>query len=293
MIRSSTNSSPLTGRSAWDSASPATSQPTTTCARIWPTWRPCAPNRRNSRSQTTTTPPLPGWREHLDVRPDSPDLRQLAGPRIANLYRAYSGEHLWPRGLPIDRLAGSADLRFAPTVEGAPILCCQGLANGAPDIDAIHRLVFPDREFTFTPGGPIVLGPGVWCPTNSQNTLWRRPAFPFLYLPHTVSFRFTDILRGYVALRGIQALGGRLAFSRASVVQDRNPHRILRDFEQEIEVYLRAGEVIDLLESTPLEGRADADLRTMYQALAGAGIVRAEELHAVDAWLDDLAALSR
>lgn len=77
------------------------------------------------------------------------------------------------------------------------------------------------------------------------------------------------------------------------MVQDRNPHRILRDFEQEIEVYLRAGEVIDLLESTPLEGRADADLRTMYQALAGAGIVRAEELHAVDAWLDDLAALSR
>ena len=103
----------------------------------------------------------------------------------------------------------------------------QGLADLDPDVDAIYRLT-SNKEVTFDKGDPIVLGKETWCPFNSQNTLFASPQFfPLLYLPAFVTFRFTDILRGYVAQPILQAAGYRLGFTEATVYQDRNALTIL------------------------------------------------------------------
>ena len=39
-----------------------------------------------------------------------------------------------------------------------------------------------------------------YSPFNSQNTLWRKELLPLAYLPSKVTFRYTDILRGMIAL---------------------------------------------------------------------------------------------
>jgi hypothetical protein len=40
-------------------------------------------------------------------------------------------------------------------------------------------------------------------------------------------------------------VGGQLAFSRASVYQNRNAHNYLRDMKEEEDLYLQAGKIID------------------------------------------------
>lgn len=52
----------------------------------------------------------------------------------------------------------------------------QGLADGNPDVDAIHRLVL-QLSVAFRTGRQIGLGAGAWCPFNSQSTAW----FPEAY----------------------------------------------------------------------------------------------------------------
>ena len=51
-----------------------------------------------------------------------------------------------------------------------------------------------------------------------------------MYLPAFVSFRFTDILRGYVAQRIMWDYGLRLGFLPPNVFQKRNEHDLMADF---------------------------------------------------------------
>ena len=76
----------------------------------------------------------------------------------------------------------------------------------------------------------VWLGPETWCPFNSQSTWWFPVAYPLMYLPSRVSFRMTDIWRGFVAQRCLWELGKGIVFHAAEVVQRRNPHALLRDF---------------------------------------------------------------
>ena len=86
------------------------------------------------------------------------------------------------------------------------------MVDGDPDIDAIHRLIFETTP-QFSTNEALVFRKQSFCPLNSQNTLWRRKGvFPLLYLPSAVSFRFTDILRGYVAQAIIHSLDSKWGF---------------------------------------------------------------------------------
>jgi len=109
-----------------------------------------------------------------------------------------------------------------------------------------------------------------------------------LYLPAFVKFRFTDILRGYVAQRGIWPMGLRLAFTSATVFQSRNAHNLISDFVDEIPCYTQTEGLIDLLDKAALSGNPDDDLHTLYEMLFRNGIVNAEELEVVNAWLGDI-----
>ncbi len=213
------------------------------------------------------------------------------GVKFLNVYQFFTNELIWPRGLPLNAIHVNRKTNLRK--KSAKIFIWQGLADIDPDVDAIFRLIFTKKRIRFKKlTMPVVLDHGVFCPFNSQNTLWSREAFPFLYLPMSVSFRFTDILRSYVAQRGIWDLGGLLAFGNASVYQKRNQHDLMKDFQDELEVYTKASGVINVLDQLPLSGDACRDLKAMYQALHEHNVVNEHELNAVDAWITDFLSLS-
>ena len=73
--------------------------------------------------------------------------------------------------------------------------------------------------------------------------LFRKEFFPLLYLPSFVTFRFTDILRGFVAQPILWKAGFNLGFTEATVFQERNAHNYVRDFESEIPMYLHTEKI--------------------------------------------------
>ena len=134
---------------------------------------------------------------------------------------------------------------------------------------------------------PVVLGEGTLAPFNSQNTLFRRELFPLLYLPAHVTFRFTDILRGLVAQPILWLYGYRVGFSKATVVQKRNPHDYFKDFISEIPMYQHAEEVPEIVDGALRGSRALADnLYEAYLALERRRIVEKRELEVLGAWLE-------
>jgi hypothetical protein len=153
--------------------------------------------------------PLASWQ----VREESVRARRVDLPGWFNVYRCFSGDQVWPRGLPLDELR-SADGYVAGEEAQVRAPIQQGLANGSPDVDAIWRLVL-DRNFDFEEGPSVLLAPGTWCPFNSQSTWWWPSVFPLLYLPSHCSFRMTDIWRSFVAQRCLWELGQGLVFHAA------------------------------------------------------------------------------
>lgn len=206
--------------------------------------------------------------------------------KYTNVYRRFTDAFVWPRGFPLDEIRrgqNESDERS----ERVEIGVWQGLADGDPDVDAIYRLVLAE-PVTFDRKPPVALPRDTYCPFNSQNTMWRREATPYLYLPVTVSFRFTDILRGYVAQRLMWEQGLHLGFTRATVYQNRNEHDLMRDFTDEIECYRDVRGIVDLLDAMQLTGSPTENLLKVYTGLIEADYVHRDELSFVSAWIDDL-----
>jgi hypothetical protein len=232
--------------------------------------------------------PLDGWAPRaLEVK----GARALRADRWCNVYASFSKELVWPRGLPLDRIRGGAEGRPAGTVDlAAPIQ--QGLADGSPDVDAVWRLVV-EKDVRFDPGAPVALEPFTWCPFNSQSTWWWPEAFPLLYLPSHCTFRMTDIWRSFVAQRCLWAMGRRLVFHGAEVLQERNLHRLIHDFRDEVPGYLGNDEIVERLAALKLEEGPAAlpgNVTRCYQALVEGRFVGEAELPLLAAWLEDVAA---
>jgi len=212
-------------------------------------------------------------------------------PRFVNIYRYYTRAHIWPRGLPLRLINDKSELQAPAVAPGVRVGVWQGLADEDPDVDAIYRLT-SDTPCQFAERAPLVLQEKVITPFNSQNTMFQRPLFPLLYLPATVTFRFTDILRGLVAQPIMWMHGYRLGFVDATVVQKRNPHDYFKDFVSEIPMYEHVEKVVALVQAAISPGQTVAgNLRRAYVALAANAIVKNEELPILDAWLNDMEAL--
>lgn len=231
--------------------------------------------------------PLAGWTPRAET---VANVRRLFGAGWTNVYRQFTDDpQIWPRGFPLERLADPvAPCAPAGASVRAPIQ--QGLVNGSPDVDAVWRLT-QDRPFDFEPRAPVALGPGQWCPFNTQSTWWWPAAYPLLYVPSHCSFRMCDIWKSFVAQRCLWALGAGVVFHAPEVVQNRNPHDYRRDFEDEVPGYLHNARLAEILAGLSLAPGAAAvadNLRACYAALVAAQIFPPAETALVAAWLADL-----
>ena len=113
----------------------------------------------------------------------------------------------------------------------------QGLVNGDPDMDAIYRLTRKNTanlNINFDMNAPaLVLRKNQYAPINSQNTFYHYDSFFTLIFPLNVTFRECDILRGYIAIRLLQEINGRVSFMVPNAVQIRNAHSYHKDYLEE------------------------------------------------------------
>ena len=207
-----------------------------------------------------------------------------------NVYRYFSSENIWPRGLPLDEVA-----RQVPAYESLAFdeIACpiqQGLVNDDPDVDAIYRMLL-ELPARFDSGPNIALARGAWCPFNSQNTAWFPDAFPLMYLPAHCSFRMTDIWRSFVAQRIAWANDWGVLFREPDASQSRNAHDLMEDFRAEVPGYLENRAMcaaLDTLDLHPGPAHVPDNMRLAYRHLVDGGWIDQRELPLLDAWLHDV-----
>lgn len=132
-----------------------------------------------------------------------------------------------------------------------------GLWLRNPDVDATANIEEPLNVVSMRPvdGSPrCALGPGTWCPFNSQNTAFDVSTLPAMYL-----VMMLDSLRGYRIGRlddiwmsyFIRAIGDRLGqsvvYGDPLVIQDRNPHDFVVDLSQELGGYVLTETIVRYL----------------------------------------------
>jgi hypothetical protein len=210
------------------------------------------------------------------------------GLGFVNIYQLFTGQHIWPRGLPLQFINNKRKLEDCVLKSHAKIGVWQGLADEDPDVDAVYRLT-NDVPCIFEKRDPVVLEKGTIAPFNSQNTSFIKELFPLLYLPSTVTFRYTDILRGLLAQPLMWKLGYRLGFTGASVVQKRNPHNYLHDFESEYPMYQTGHKVPELINKY-ISNNIDVGemLQQSYECLFENGVVEKGEITTLSMWLVDV-----
>jgi hypothetical protein len=189
----------------------------------------------------------------------------VVGSGFFNPYIYYApNSGMWPRGYPLRRVAHDRhfwndELMLQEAGDLRSFDYLQTLVNLESDVDAIYRMTVSDevKDFQLT-DEVLILGEGVNSPGNTQSTLWTNPMkFPFLYVARYVTFRFSDILKMYIA----QA-AGQMAYAGFWSEQDRNPHDYMIDFDSEVTCYLNTEKVVSLLAKIP-----NLSLSSAYEAL--------------------------
>jgi hypothetical protein len=209
-----------------------------------------------------------------------------------NIYSFFTDLKIWPRGYPLRLIQNKSDVVRNTSLRDVEVGIWQGLADEDPDVDAIYRLTSNEPCF-FNKRAPIVLDSNTVTPFNSQNTQFRKELFPLLYLPAHVTFRFTDILRGLVAQPIMWNAGYRLGFTDATVIQKRNPHDYVKDFESEVPMFLQGEQALEIVvESIKASDDVSSNLHRAYSALWENKIVDEKEMNLLDLWLKDLQQLN-
>ena len=235
------------------------------------------------------------WLQLFESKSENLFLKDEKNLTYKNVYTYFSEskQPFWPRGFPLSKiLLEKAVIKpdeLLPTKGNDIIGLWQCMVSGDPDVDAIHRLIFKNSP-TFSNNSPILYGKKNLCPFNSQNTLWmHRSIFPLLYLPATVSFRFTDILRSYVAQLILNRSKICFGFYPSTSFQERNEHNLMVDFESEISMYQRTEEIVSAIDLSVIDQCSISDnLLNAYSSLEKIGVVESLELHLIDYWLDDI-----
>lgn len=208
---------------------------------------------------------------------------------LVNPYAYFGQPTVWPRGYPLRHiLSPTTSEIIAINRSWVPIQ--QGLVNGDTDVDAIFRLTRNNNNLTFQSNKlPLTIAHKTMTPFNTQNTLFYYDAFWGLLVPISVSFRVSDIWRGYWMQRLLWDLGGHLCFIAPTATQDRNDHDLLKDFIDEADLYTKAEDLIQFLTTwQSTEKRFENRFSALMEALIEHQFFKIEELNLVQAWLKDL-----
>lgn len=99
----------------------------------------------------------------------------------------------------------------------------------------------------------------------------------------------TDIWRSFVAQRCLWELGEGIVFRQASVYQERNPHSLLKDFEDEVSGYLLNEKIRQTLESVKIDGQdLISSLILCYEAMIENDLLPTAEMPILRGWCKEV-----
>lgn len=162
----------------------------------------------------------------------------------------------WPRGFPLNHIQ---DGNVTPStcqqdINDSDVYVYQSLADMQPDVDGIYRLT-KKTPFDFSVPNPrsIIIPSNVYTPFNAQATMWNNAGLQLLFLPCSIHGRVSDIYRSYFTqyIMNHGNPGKRLVFTKPYVVQDRNAHNYLADFNAELPLYERTSVLLEYLSTRP------------------------------------------
>lgn len=226
--------------------------------------------------------------EKLTILPEYHDqMNEIGNTRVVNPYAYFGQPTVWPRGYPLKSI-----YLEQPEIEQAnhiftPIQ--QGLVDLDPDVDAIFRLTRPEPVHFKLKIGSLALKRGSMAPFNSQNTVFHYSSFWALLIPASVSLRVADIWRGYWAQRLLWDLGGQLCFTQSNAYQERNEHDLLKDFIEELDLYLKVDPLIDFLNKWKSNSLTfEERMIELFEQLVEKNFIKTNDLDLVVAWILDL-----
>jgi hypothetical protein len=200
-----------------------------------------------------------------------------------NIFKYFTNEFIWPRGLPLNEVHKDFPFDKIKSME-KEIGVWQSLADGDTDVDAVYRLLI-NKEIKFDTNKKIAVGKNTFTSFNSQSTFFYKKYFKLMYLPSTVSFRFTDILRGYVAQKLLWVEDSSLGFISPMFYQDRNEHNYIKDLESELPMMENAHKIFEILNMDLNRGDLNNGLLELYMVLYDEKIVSHSELQILSAFL--------
>lgn len=215
--------------------------------------------------------------------------KKVSGVRYPNILKLYTNIDIWARGYPLEYINKDIKLLVDDIKEGEKVGIYQSLAEGDPDVDAIYRLTNKNynQNIIFERDKGYILDKNCYTQGNTQGTFWvDKRLFHLLYIPCTVSFRYCDILKMYIAQRCMWEYDRLFCYISPVVRQNRNEHSYMGDFKSEYPMYISLVELLDdIFVGIKLKGER-GDLREVYKKLFERGIVKEMELKLVDEWLN-------
>lgn len=237
------------------------------------------------------------WQELLKNDFNKIQLCEKSDFTFKNIYTYFADAQIpfWPRGFPLDLIQKSNSFisnEDYSTQSFPKVGLWQCMVDGEPDVDAIHRLLYANTPKFFN-NDALIFGGNNFCSFNSQNTLWTdRELFPLLYLPSTVSFRFTDILRSYIAQVVINVSNKSWGFYPSTSYQERNLHNLMQDFNSETSMYQNMLSIFSVLyKSVSSNLSIIENLINCYHSLANKGYVESNEIEILKHWISDISFL--
>jgi hypothetical protein len=214
----------------------------------------------------------------------------VSGDKYINPFSFFTKQNVWPRGFHLPYI--NKKKNYNKTDQVVNIGVWQGVIDGDSDFDAIYRLTV-DKHVKFDQKPDIAISKDSYAPFNTQSTLWNKDLYSLMYVPITVDFRFTDILRGYIAQRIMWNHGYRLGFHAPNTFQVRNAHDYYKDFIGEISMYQSIPKVVEVLDSIELSNESiENDLSLVYSSLVDKDIVSKLEIDNLNNWIKDINSLS-
>lgn len=224
----------------------------------------------------------------IDIHPEYSEWVTVASDTITtNPYAYFDQPTVWPRGYPLKNIL-KADTATWSCQKNIYMPVQQGLVDKDPDVDAIFRLTRSEETYFPSRKMPLALDKGVMAPFNSQNTIFYYSAFWGLLIPCSVTGRVADIWRGYVTQRLLWDIGGHLGFVASYAFQERNEHDLLKDFIDEMDLYLKTGQLMSALNEKFPGDTLRERMLSLFEFLLNNSLIKQADVDLAYAWLQDL-----
>ena len=231
--------------------------------------------------------PLENFNSWKDIINNS---KTISSPKFPNIMSLFTDIDIWARGFPLELINKKEEILITSStiLEKNNIGIIQSLASGDPDVDAIYRLTNKNykNNIIFDNNKSFICKKNIFTQGNTQATLWIEPKiFYLLYIPCTVSFRFCDILKMYIAQKCMWKYDKLFCYISPIVKQNRNEHDFIKDFVSEYSMYTSIFNIINnIFDKIKLNGNSN-DLLIVYTELFKNNIVKEIELEIISEWL--------